>query len=74
MVQGKQLVPINELSAGDIGAVAKLKEVATGDVLVTGEPAVAFPPRTTHGFFSPRSIMSVRRCALGRIFASSSAA
>ena len=35
---------------GDIGAVAKLKEVATGDVLVTGDaggrasPPIAFPP------------------------------
>ena len=29
----------SEIGPGDIGAVAKLKEVATGDVLVTGEPA-----------------------------------
>ena len=43
-LQGKEHVPLQEIGPGDIGAVAKLKEVATGDVLVTGEPAVAFPP------------------------------
>jgi len=31
--QGKNLVPIPELHAGDIGAVAKLKETVTGDTL-----------------------------------------
>ncbi|HEV3315558.1 MAG TPA: elongation factor G [Candidatus Angelobacter sp.] len=31
--QGKNLVPIPELHAGDIGAVAKLKETLTGDTL-----------------------------------------
>ncbi len=43
-LQGKDHVPLQEIGPGDIGAVAKLKEVATGDVLATGEPAVAFPP------------------------------
>jgi elongation factor G len=42
-LQGKEHVPIAEIGPGDIGAVAKLKEVATGDVLVTGDATVSFP-------------------------------
>ena len=33
LLQGKQQVPVSELRAGDIGAVAKLKDVHTGDTL-----------------------------------------
>jgi elongation factor G len=33
LLQGKQQVPVPELKAGDIGAVAKLKDTATGDTL-----------------------------------------
>ncbi len=33
LLQGKQQVPVPELRAGDIGAVAKLKDVHTGDSL-----------------------------------------
>ena len=33
LVQGKQLTEVGELHAGDIGAIAKLKEVYTGDTL-----------------------------------------
>jgi elongation factor G len=33
LLQGKQQVPVPELKAGDIGAVAKLKDVRTGDTL-----------------------------------------
>ena len=33
VVQGKQLTEVPELHAGDIGAIAKLKEVTTGDTL-----------------------------------------
>ena len=33
LLQGKQQVPIAELKAGDIGAVAKLKDTVTGDTL-----------------------------------------
>ena len=33
VVQGKQLTEIGELHAGDIGAIAKLKDVYTGDTL-----------------------------------------
>ena len=41
-LQGKDHVSLQEIGPGDIGAVAKLKEVATGDVLTTGPAAVAF--------------------------------
>jgi elongation factor G len=33
VVQGKQLIEVQELHAGDIGAIAKLKETATGETL-----------------------------------------
>ena len=33
IMQGKQGIPVPELQAGDIGAVAKLKDTATGDTL-----------------------------------------
>ena len=34
VTQGKTAIPVNELHAGDIGAVAKLKDTLTGDTLV----------------------------------------
>ncbi|WP_217923623.1 elongation factor G [Miltoncostaea oceani] len=43
-LQGKEHVPLAEIGPGDIGAVAKLKEVRTGDVLTTGDVPVAFAP------------------------------
>jgi elongation factor G len=43
-LQGKEHVPLSEIGPGDIGAVAKLKDVTTGDVLTTGEPTVVLPP------------------------------
>jgi elongation factor G len=54
VMQGKTAVPVNELHAGDIGAVAKLKDTLTGDTLgdkstplqyprvVLPEPAITF--------------------------------
>ncbi|HWI95868.1 MAG TPA: elongation factor G [Solirubrobacterales bacterium] len=41
---GKELRPCPELGAGDIGAVAKLKETRAGDVLCTGPEGVGFEP------------------------------
>ena len=38
-MQGKDLVPVEKLVAGDIGAVAKLKETRTGDTLTAKEHA-----------------------------------
>lgn len=37
LLEGKNQVPVTELKAGDIGAVAKLKDVRTGDTLATKE-------------------------------------
>ncbi|MEK6374357.1 MAG: elongation factor G [Acidobacteriota bacterium] len=37
VLQGKQQTPVSELKAGDIGAVAKLKDTITGDTLATKE-------------------------------------
>jgi elongation factor G len=41
---GKELRPCPELGAGDIGAVAKLKETRAGDVLCAGPEGVGFEP------------------------------
>jgi elongation factor G len=37
LIQGKQQIPVPELKAGDIGAVAKLKDTHTGDTLATSQ-------------------------------------
>lgn len=41
---GKTLVPVNELHAGDIGAVAKLHDTLTGDTLTDKASPVVFAP------------------------------
>ena len=41
---GKTVVPVNDLHAGDIGAVAKLRETVTGDTLADKASPVAFAP------------------------------
>lgn len=43
-LQGKEHVPCDALGPGDLGAVAKLKGVATGDALCADAPLVTFPP------------------------------
>ncbi len=48
--QGKEQKQIDELVAGDIGAVAKLKDVVTGDAICAEGTSVAFPP---FGFPAP---------------------
>ncbi|HMC20432.1 MAG TPA: elongation factor G [Thermoanaerobaculia bacterium] len=40
LLQGKQQVPVPELRAGDIGAVAKLKDVHTGDTLAAKDHSI----------------------------------
>jgi elongation factor G len=40
---GKELAPVPELGAGDIGAIAKLKQTQAGDVLGEEPGEVAFP-------------------------------
>ncbi len=42
--QGKSILPLGELHAGDIGAVAKLRDTLTGDTLADKSSPVAFPP------------------------------
>ena len=42
-MQGKQAVPVTELHAGDIGAVAKLKETLTGDTLGDKSAPIQYP-------------------------------
>ncbi len=41
---GKTIPPIAELHAGDIGAVAKLKDTLTGDTLTDKSSQIAYPP------------------------------
>jgi elongation factor G len=41
---GKELRPCPELGAGDVGAVAKLKETRAGDVLCAGPEGIGFEP------------------------------
>jgi len=43
VMQGKQTMPIPELHAGDIGAVAKLKETLTGDTLGDKSAPIQYP-------------------------------
>jgi elongation factor G len=40
---GKTIIPVNELHAGDIGAVAKLRDTLTGDTLSDKSSSVTFP-------------------------------
>ena len=46
IMQGKTAVPVNELHAGDIGAVAKLKDTLTGDTL--GDKGCSDPVSAGH--------------------------
>jgi elongation factor G len=41
---GKDLKPAAELGAGDIGAIAKLKETRAGDLLCEQQEGISFPP------------------------------
>ena len=44
VVQGKQLLEIAELHAGDIGAIAKLKDATTGDTLGDKAASIYYKP------------------------------
>jgi elongation factor G len=44
LLQGKQQTPVPEIQAGDIGAVAKLKETQTNDTLSDKAQPIVFPP------------------------------
>jgi elongation factor G len=43
IMEGKQAVPVNELHAGDIGGVAKLKDTVTGDTLGDKASPIEYP-------------------------------
>ncbi|MGC8793066.1 MAG: elongation factor G [Bryobacteraceae bacterium] len=43
-LMGKTITPVTELHAGDIGAVAKLKETLTGDTLCDKAAQIQYPP------------------------------
>ncbi len=43
-MQGKDLLPVEKLVAGDVGAIAKLKETRTGETLTSKDGAVLVPP------------------------------
>jgi elongation factor G len=42
--RGKEMIPVDELGPGDIGAVAKLRETRAGDVLAAKQTPLRFPP------------------------------
>ena len=46
LLQGKQPVPVPEIQAGDLGAVAKLKDTHTGDTLADKAHPIVYPPLT----------------------------
>jgi elongation factor G len=43
-LSGKNIPPVTEIHAGDIGGVAKLKETLTGDTLDDKASVIAYPP------------------------------
>jgi elongation factor G len=43
-LMGKTIQPVTDLHAGDVGAVAKLKETLTGDTLCDKAAIIAYPP------------------------------
>jgi elongation factor G len=44
LLQGKTQTPVPEIQAGDIGAVAKLKDTQTGDTLADKANPIVYPP------------------------------
>lgn len=62
LVYGKDLKPVSELEAGDIGAVAKLQEAVTGDTFSTKEQGFILPKAN---FPSPVLSMAIEAKAKG---------
>jgi elongation factor G len=46
LLQGKGQTPVAEIHAGDLGAVAKLKDTQTGDTLAERQTGIVFRPMT----------------------------
>ena len=66
-LEGKEHVQVNEFGEGDIGAVAKLKETQTGDVLMDAEhqvelPEIGFPEPVMSFAVTPKAKGDRRRC------------
>jgi len=57
VIQGKNQVPVHEITAGDIGGVAKLSKTATGDTLCGKGNKVVLPPIK---FFDPVMSLAVQ--------------
>src|SRR5881227_2927491 len=60
VLNGKENAPVESLSVGDLGAVAKLKDVVTGDVLVDHEvpvepPHIDFPEPVMSFAITPKA-------------------
>jgi elongation factor G len=69
-VQGKEHAQVPELGEGDIGAVAKLKETQTGDVLLDSErqvelPQIGFPEPVMSFAVTPKSKGDEEKMASG---------
>jgi elongation factor G len=69
-LQGKDHVQVTELGEGDIGAVAKLKETQTGDLLLDAErdielPQIGFPEPVMSFAVTPKSKGDEEKMAAG---------
>jgi elongation factor G len=69
-LEGKDSTPIESLCVGDLGAVAKLKDVVTGDVLVDHEvpvepPHIDFPEPVMSFAISPKAKGDEEKMATG---------
>jgi elongation factor G len=69
-IQGKEHAQVPELGEGDIGAVAKLKETQTGDVLIDAErqvelPEIGFPEPVMSFAVTPKSKGDEEKMAAG---------
>jgi elongation factor G len=70
LLQGKDSEPVTELCVGDLGAVAKLKDVVTGDVLVDHEvpvepPHIDFPEAVMSFAITPKAKGDEEKMAAG---------
>ena len=70
VLQGKEHTQATELGTGDIGAVAKLKDVATGDVLLDHEepvelPKIGFPEPVMSFAITPKAKGDEEKMAAG---------
>jgi elongation factor G len=70
LLQGKDNEPVDALCVGDLGAVAKLKDVVTGDVLVDHEvpvepPHIDFPEPVMSFAVTPKSKGDEEKMATG---------